>query len=85
MIKFIRNLIASWRGYPDYIIFLSRFSDEQKKHMEALDAKSGIKPYKNRFDYAYRNAKIYHAHRDRYGRKCRKYKGDCVKCNAKHC
>ena len=85
MYKFIRYFINAWVNYPSFIAFCNRFSDEQKKAMEAEDAKRGIKPYRSRFDYAYKNAKIHYSHRDRYGRKCKKYKGDCEMCNAKHC
>jgi hypothetical protein len=47
--------------------------------MVKADEKRGIKPYKNRFDYAYRNAKI-RTKDCRYTRTCRKYGGDCGVC-----
>ena len=86
MYKFIRHFIAGWLNYPHLMAWTKRhFTSEQRRKMEQSDRERGIKPYKNRFGYAYRLAKVYYAHRDRYGRKCRKYNGDCERCSAKHC
>ena len=85
MIKFIKYFFLAWKEYPHLKAFMGRFTPEQIKEMEKMDEKRGIKPYKNRFDYALRSAKIHYAHRDRYGSKCKKYHGDCERCNAKHC
>ena len=57
MIKFMRNFIKGWRGYPDFMIFCNRFTPKQLREMERRDALRGIKPIRNRFDYALRNAK----------------------------
>ena len=86
--KFIKYFICEWFNYPcykDYKADLKKRNPKEFRKMEAEDRKKGIKPYKNRFDFAFRIAKIKYAHRDRYGRKCRKYGFDCDKCNAKHC
>lgn len=86
MYRFIRHFIYEWSNYPQMIAWRNaHFTDEQIKEMEKKDLKRGIKPYKNRFDYAFRNSKIYYLHRDRYGRKCKKYGGNCDICDAKHC
>lgn len=39
------------------------------------------KTYKNRLDYAFRNAKIRLSHCDCYGNECRKFGGKCDICN----
>jgi hypothetical protein len=47
--------------YPYYKAWSDRFKarkPEVFKEMEQSDLKRGIKPYKNRFDYAFKNAKI---------------------------
>lgn len=86
MIKFIRHFINEWFNYPSFVAWSkAHFTEEQLREMERTDAQRGIKPIRNRFDYAWKNAKIHYAHRDRYGRKCKKNGGDCNKCNAKHC
>ena len=89
MFKFIRYFIMAWREYPCFMRFmegLKENSPEAYKQMYEEDRARGVEPeYKSRFDYALRNAKIHYAHRDRFGRKCRKYGGNCENCNAKHC
>lgn len=57
MIKFIRRFISGWRGYLEFKKFCNRFTLKQLKEMEESDLKRGIKPIRNRFDYALRNAK----------------------------
>lgn len=88
MIKFIKYFVYEWRKYPRFNAYrkcLKKKSPKAYAEMEGADAERGIKPYKNRLDYAWRNAKIRWSHRDRYGRKCRKHGGNCEKCNARHC
>ena len=75
MIKWLIYFFQAWRGFPAFKSFCeAQGVAEQMK-----------KDYKGRFDYAKKNAKTHYAHRDKYGRKCRKHGGDCEKCNAKHC
>lgn len=86
MYKFIRYFIMGWKNYPSMMAWRkAHFTDEQIKEMEKEDARRGIAPVNSRFDYALMSAKVHYNHRDRYGRKCRKYNGDCERCNAKHC
>lgn len=89
MFKFIRYFIMGWRTYPHFMGWLECFKSktpEEYKQMCELDRARGVEPeFKSRFDYALRTARSHYAHRDKYGRKCRKYGGDCDRCNAKHC
>lgn len=86
IIRFARYFYCSWKNYPCYMCFAQKhFSKEQREEMEQSDRECGIEPYKGRFDYAWRSAKSFWAHRDRYGRKCRKFNADCKRCDAKHC
>jgi hypothetical protein len=54
---------------------------EEFAKMEQSDKEKGIKPYKNRLDFAFRNAKIRCSYCDRYGKKCRKFGGNCDICS----
>lgn len=86
MYKFIRCFLNAWVTYPQHCEFCNNhFTAEQMKTMVESDAERGIKQPRNRFEYALMIAKIHYAHRDRYGKKCLKFNGDCEKCNAKHC
>lgn len=89
MFKFIQYFIMQWKYYPQYMFFVEKLKENSPEEYEKMcesDRVRGVDPeYKSRFDFAWRNAKIHYAHRDRYGRKCRKYGGDCERCNAKHC
>lgn len=86
MIKFIRYFLIGWMQYPQFNAWRkAHFTDVQLKEMEKEDAKRGIAPVNTRFEYALSTAKVHYRHRDRYGRKCKKYKGNCSKCKAKHC
>lgn len=89
MIRFIRYFIMEWRNYPHYEAFrenLSTKCPEEYAKMYKSDIARGINPeYKSRFDFALRNALVHYAHRDRYGRKCREFGGNCEICTAKHC
>lgn len=80
MFKFIRYFIMEWRYYP----MLMAFWDSRPKLQSELKEKGEWFP-KSRFDYALKTAKVHYKHRDRYGRKCRKFAGNCERCNAKHC
>lgn len=89
MFKFIRYFITAWTQYPHFMGFaehMKRNNPEEYTKMCEADKERGIDPeYKSRLDFAVRNARIHYAHRDRYGRKCRKFAGDCERCTAKHC
>lgn len=86
MFKFIRYFIYGWRDYPVMMEWRNDlFTDKEIKDMEKEDAKRGISPVNTRFEYALMTARVHYSHRDRYGRKCRKFEGDCERCNAKHC
>ena len=75
-----------WVNYPAFDSWRkTHFTEAQRKEMEKSDAEKGIAPVNTRLEYALSTAKVHYAHRDRYGRKCRKYNGDCKRCNAKHC
>ena len=88
MIMLIKRFIYEWAKFPSFKKFeeLSRNvnPEEYQKGIDS-DLKRGIKPYRNRLDYAVRNTKMHWKYRDRYGRKCRAVGGDCDKCKAKHC
>ena len=89
MFKFIRYFIMEWRNYQHYMRYREHLKTNNPEAYEKMcesDRARGIEPeYKSRFDFALRNAKIHYAHRDRYGRKCRKAGGNCENCTAKHC
>lgn len=76
MIRFIRYFMMEWANYPGYYWFAHVHTKP-----ETLEQMGGD-PYKNRFDYAWQNAKIHWKHRDRYSSKC---DGECETCTAKHC
>ena len=80
MFTFIKYFFNNLFFYPHY----KAYWDESPKMLENFINKGEWVP-KNRFDFAWTLAKLHYAHRDRYGRKCKKYNGDCEKCNAKHC
>ena len=77
MIRFWRYFWHEWREYPLFMWFCST----RQKQLEELKEQGEWFP-KNRFDYAWVNAKIRWKHRDRYSRKCT---GDCEHCRLKHC
>jgi hypothetical protein len=89
MFKFIRYFILAWKEYSGVMRFIEMFKRDNPEEYEKMcesDRAHGIDPeYKSRFDYALKTARFCYAHRDRYGRKCRKAGGDCDNCNAKHC
>ena len=69
MLKFIRYFIYEWRNYPLFFGYAAQIKANNPKlyaEMEASDRKKGIKPYKSRFDFALRNAKIRYNHRNDY-------------------
>ena len=70
--KFIRYFIYEWKKHPRYMAFMENMKKRKPKKFREYERSNrarGIKPYKNRFDFAFRNAKILYAHRDKYGRK----------------
>lgn len=88
MYKFIRYFVNQWRAYPQFRQFCTEYIGMDKFEELAgkdRDPEKSRRMLNSRFCYAYENAKIYYAHRDRYGRKCRKFAGNCEICNAKHC
>ena len=81
--NFLKYFIWKWKEYAHFMAYIDRFKKEhpeEYRKSEENDRAKGIKPYKNRFDFAFRNAKIYYAHRKDYKR-CLKYKGNCEKCS----
>lgn len=81
--KFLKYFIWQWKDYTHFKAYIEHFKQEypeEWKKSEESDRERGIKPYKNRFDFALRNAKIRYAHRKDYDR-CLKYKGNCEKCS----
>ena len=61
MFRFIKYFITSWASYPLYAKWyegMKKHCPEELARMEESDAEKGIKPYKNRFDFAFRNAKL---------------------------
>lgn len=76
MIRFIRYFIAKLRDYDSYYYFAHVHTSPER--LEEM----GGDPYRNRFDFAWQNAKIFWKHRDRYSRKCT---GHCENCTLKHC
>jgi len=80
VIKFIKYFIYQWLDYPIFKAYWDRLPKRRKE----IEDKGEWFP-KNRFDYAWTLTKIRYKHRDQYGHKCKKYNGDCEKCNAKHC
>ena len=86
MFRFIKYFVYEWRNYPWHKAWCDDYKNREPdtfRKMEQSDLKRGIKPYKNRFDFAFRNAKIKTLHCDVYGRKCRKFGGNCDICNSK--
>lgn len=66
MIRFIRFFIKGWNEYPQFLSFFNSLKERKPlevKRMEESDLKRGIKPYRGRFDFAFRHAKIYMKHR----------------------
>lgn len=59
MIKFIKYFIFEWNRYTDFKAWRSIQPKDLIERLEATDRASGIEPYKNRFDFAFRNAVIY--------------------------
>lgn len=80
VIRFIRIFVQYLFAYDSFVAFWSKREEIRKQFEDA-----GDEWYKNRFDYAWKNTVLWWRHRDRYGRKCRKFHGDCERCNAKHC
>ncbi len=76
MIRFIRYFISQWCDYDSYYWFTHVHTDPEQ--LAAL----GGDPFRNRFDYAWKNARIWWQSRDRYSRKCT---GDCEACTLRHC
>lgn len=88
MYKFIRYFIMGWQEYPSFKHFCDyHFGVARTEAVNQMDKdpERARKMCNSRFWYAIETAKVYYKHRDRYGRKCRKFGGDCEKCNAKHC
>ena len=56
MIKFIKTFMYYWEDYPNFKRFVSKQPKDFIKRLEASDRERGIKPYKNRFNFAFRNA-----------------------------
>ena len=79
MIRFIRRFIRNLQDYDSYLRFWCERPEHFLKHIEEGHW------YKNRFDFAWKNTLLWWKHRDKYSRKCRKARGDCEHCNAKHC
>lgn len=77
MIRFIKYFMYHWR---DYTFFRWFWSERQEQYNELI--KNGEYHYKNRFDFALRNALVEWKHRDRFSKRCT---GDCENCKLKHC
>lgn len=75
MTMFIKYFMIEWRKFPSFKWFC------ESRHLK-WKGKDPKEQYRNRFDYAFRNAKIRYAHKDRYSKKCT---GDCENCKLKHC
>lgn len=83
MIRFIKYFIHEWRKYPYHKAFAEKLKQkhpEEFKKMEQSDLERGIKSYKNRLDFAFRNAKMKLSHCVCYGKECRKFGGNCDIC-----
>ena len=77
MIRFAKYFVYHWREYTFFRWF---WSERQEQYQELID--KGEYHYKNRFDFAWRNAKVQWKHRDRYSKRCT---GDCEHCKLQHC
>lgn len=65
MFKFLKFFICEWMHYPSYDEY---YKDMKEKHpqlmamIENSDALKNVKPFKGRFDFAFRNAKLQYKH-----------------------
>lgn len=62
MFKFIRYFIMEWKCYPTFKAYSKRMKEkypEDYKEWEKSDAERGIKPIRNRLDYAFKIAKLH--------------------------
>ena len=59
MIKFIKYFIYGWNGYPNFREWCNAQPKDLIERLNKNDLERGIKPIKNRFDYAFRNAVIH--------------------------
>lgn len=57
MMRFIRFFISNWKDYPIFRAFC-----ETRPRMMAEARASGDYIYKGRFDYAWRNTRLYYKH-----------------------
>ena len=65
MFKFLKFFIREWMHYPSYNEYYKRMKETHPDLMariENSDALKGIKPFKGRFDFAFRNAKLQYIH-----------------------
>jgi hypothetical protein len=71
MFRFLKFFICEWMHYPSYDEYYKHMKQTHPKLMasiEASDLLKGIKPFKGRFDFAFRNAKLQYKHyKDRKG------------------
>lgn len=56
MIKFIKIFIYHWKDYPNFKKFIKGQPKKLIERLEANDRERGIKPYRNRLDFAFKNA-----------------------------
>lgn len=75
ILKFLRYFMHNWYGFPTFKWFCESRGLKWK-------GKNPKEQYRNRFDYAWKNAKIQYAHRDMYSKRCT---GMCETCKLKHC
>lgn len=78
--RFIRQYIHFWSLYPESL----RFANEHHAATLILGRDNGEYDewYGSRPRYAWKCARVWWNHRDRYSRICT---GDCLNCSAKHC
>lgn len=88
MFRFLRYFALRWYDYDSYRWFCDEHLGEEKFEEIMKREKDPVRArrmHNSRFWYALEGVRVMWRHRDRYGRKCRKYSGDCMVCNAKHC
>lgn len=71
MFRFLKFFICEWKHYPSYNEYYKNMKEthpELMARIEHSDMLKGIKPFKGRFDFAFRNAKLqYKQYKDRKG------------------
>ena len=77
--RFVRQFLHYWHDYPYQLAFMNARPELLK---QARDSGELEEWYGSRLRFAWKCARVWWGHRDKYSRICT---GDCERCNAKHC